>query len=279
MSGRSGFSLLGRIGFIAIVVIFIIYTLIPFYWAINTSLKGSQELKTTPVSYLPQEPTFSNYETALRNQQFITSIINSFIVSGTGTLFALVIGGAAAYALGRFRFYGRTMMRYIILAMNLFPTIAVLPALLDIVRDLGVTGNILSLIITYPIFTLPLTTWNLIVFFQRLPPDIEYAAYVDGATPFQLFYKILLPLTMPVILSTGLIVFVSFWSEYLLALTFTAVNPDARTVTVAIKFLRNPLGDGGIMAASVILSIPLILIIAYTQRRFITNTTEGAVKG
>jgi len=279
MRQTRSFSWIGRGIFILIVLVFIIYTLVPFYWAISTSLKGSSELTTTPVSYFPNEPVLDNYDRALANDEFIASIINSFIVAGTGTVFALIIGGGAAYGLGRFKFYGRTFMRYVILSMNLFPTIAVLPALLDIVSDLGVSGDIMSLIITYPIFTLPLTTWSLIIFFQRLPADIEYAAYVDGATPFQLFYRILLPLSVPVLLSTGLIVFVSFWSEYLLALTFTAENPDARTVTVAIKFLRSPLGDGGIMAASVILSIPLILIVFYTQRHFIRNTTEGAVKG
>lgn len=276
---KGGLVLSGRIVFWIVVLVFIVYTLIPFYWAINTSLKTTREYRATPVTYVPDSPTFQNYQTALRNQEFITSILNSFIVAGTGTLFAIIIGGGAAYAMGRYKFYGRNMMRYVILSMNLFPTIAVLPSLLQIVTDLGFSGSIMSLIITYPIFTLPLTTWNLIAFFQTLPPDIEQAAYVDGASTFQLFYRILLPLTIPVLLTTGLIVFVSFWSEYLLALTFTAVNPEARTVTVAIKFLKEPLGDTGLMAASVILSIPLILIIFYTQRRFITNTTEGAVKG
>ncbi len=273
------FRIVSRLAFWLIVLMLIIYTLIPFYWAINTSFKTPQEITVAPATYFPETLTVNNYQAAFNNQEFITSILNSFIVAGSGTLLALVIGGGAAYALGRYKFYGRNAMRYTILAMNLFPTIAVLPGLLEIVTNLGLSGNIMSLIITYPIFTLPLTTWNLVVFFQTLPPDIEQAAYVDGASSFQLFYKILLPLTIPVLLTTGLIVFVSFWSEYLLALTFTAINPDARTVTVAIKFLRGPLGEGGLMAASVILSVPLILIIFYTQRRFITNTTEGAVKG
>lgn len=270
---------LQRIGFWFLVLMFTIYTLIPFYWAINTSLKTPREFQDIPITYFPNSPTFENYERALRNREFVTSIINSFIVAGTGTLLAIVIGGGAAYAMGRYKFYGRNMMRYIILSMNLFPTIAILPSLLEIITDLGYSGSIMSLIITYPIFTLPLTTWNLITFFQSLPIDIEQAAYVDGANTFQLFYRILLPLTIPVLLTTGLIVFVSFWSEYLLALTFTAVNPDSRTITVAIKFLKDPLGDTGLMAASIILSIPLILIVLFTQRRFITNTTRGAVKG
>ena len=276
--GRTG-RRLSQILFIFIILVFMIYTLVPFYWAINTSLKTPAELASTPVTYFPSDPTLDNYDVALGNSAFITSIVNSFIVAGSGTLLALVVGGGAAYALGRYRFLGRNFIRYLILSMNLFPTIAVLPSLLDLVTNLGVSDSIFSLILTYPIFTLPLTTWNLIVFFQNLPPDIEQAAYVDGASTFQLFYKILLPLIIPVLLSTGLIVFVSFWSEYLLALTFNAANPEAWTVTVAIKRLKEPLGSAGLMAASVVLSVPLILVIFYTQRRFITNTTEGAVKG
>ncbi|MBC8098994.1 MAG: carbohydrate ABC transporter permease, partial [Armatimonadetes bacterium] len=128
------------------------------------------------------------------------------------------------------------------------------------------------------IFTLPNTTWALVVFFQAMPADIEQAAYVDGASTLQLITRILLPLAAPVLLTTGLLTFVGVWSEYLLAQAFTAINPEARTITVAIKFLAGQLTDGELMAAAVILSVPLLMIIYVTQRQFIRNTTEGAVK-
>ncbi|HEX2619821.1 MAG TPA: ABC transporter permease subunit, partial [Phototrophicaceae bacterium] len=165
------------------------------------------------------------------------------------------------------------------LLMSLFPTIAVLPGLLSVITQLNLTGSIVSLIITYPIFTLPNTVWTLIVFFQGMPADIEQAAYVDGATTIQLFTRVLLPLALPVLLTTGLLTFVGVWSEYLLAQAFTAINPEARTVTVAIKFLAGQLTDGQLMAAAVTLSVPLLLVIFFTQRHFLQNTTEGAVKG
>lgn len=270
---------LEKIAFWAIVLFFIAYSILPFYWAINTSLKTEKEIATTPITLFPAEPTLENFTTMGSNQEFLRSILNSALVAAAATLLSVGIGGLAAYALGRYRFRGRRMMRYVILLMSLFPTIAVLPGLLTIVTQLNLVGSIVSLIITYPIFTLPNTTWALIVFFQGLPADIEQAAYVDGATTFQLFTRILLPIALPVLLTSGLLTFVGVWSEYLLAQAFTAINPESRTVTVAIKFLAGQLTDGQIMAAAVILSVPLLMVIYFTQRQFLQNTTEGAVKG
>lgn len=268
-----------RLAFLAVVALFVFYSLTPFYWAVNTSLKTDSERKLFPATAFPKQPTLDNYEGILNNQEFLRSIVNSAAVAVGATLVSLVVGGMAAYALGRFNFRGRRLMRYAILLMSLFPTIAVLPSLFTIISDMGLNGSIFSLILTYPIFTLPGTTWTLIAFFRTLPPDIEQAAYVDGANTLQLFVRILLPISLPVLLTSGLITFVGVWSEYLLALAFTAADKDARTVTVAIKFLAGQLSAGELMAASVILSIPLVCVIAFTQRRFLTNTTEGAVKG
>ncbi len=270
---------LSRIALWLVILFFILYSVLPFYWALNTSLKTPQEVAATPISYFPAIPTLDNYASALGNQEFLQSILNSALVSGGATLISLLVGGLAAYAIGRYGFRGRSLMRYVILLMGLFPTIAILPSLWATISDLGLSDNILSLIITYPLFTLPTATMPMIVFFQSLPPDIEQAAYIDGASTFQLFYKVLLPLSMPVILSAGLITFVVTWSEYLLALSFVAASPASRTVTVAIRFLRSQLTAGELMAASVILSVPLILVIFFTQRHAIRNTTQGAVKG
>jgi trehalose/maltose transport system permease protein len=270
---------LERVGFWVVVLLFMLYSIFPFYWAVNTSLKTEGEIERTPISAVPREITFENYVSVSTNSVFLQSIVNSVIVATGATLLSIAVGGLAAYALGRYRFRGRRMMRYVVLLMSLFPTIAVLPGLLTVITDLGLTGNVFSLIITYPIFTLPTTTWALIVFFQGLPADIEQAAFVDGANTLQLFARILLPLAMPVLLTTGLLTFVGVWSEYLLALAFTAINEEARTVTVALKFLASQFNDGELMAAAVFLSLPLIAVIYFTQRQFIRNTTEGAVKG
>lgn len=274
-----GFDLLQRIGFWGVVLFLALYSAIPFYWAINTSLKTPAEVNAVPTTVVPEAPTIQNYISMITNSAFTRSILNSAIVAISVTLLSVVIGGLAAYALGRFQFRGRGVMRYLLMLMSLFPTIAVLPSLFDMVTDLGFTGSIVSLIITYPIFTLPMTTMPMIVFFRGLPPDIEQAAYVDGATTFQLFYRILLPIAMPVILTTGLITFVGVWSEYLLAITFTSAPAEARTIAAEIKFLSGSISAPQLMAGAVILSIPLVAVIAFIQRHFLRNTTEGAVKG
>jgi trehalose/maltose transport system permease protein len=270
---------LQRMSFLLVLVVLVFYSLFPFVWGFSTSFKTQQEIETTPITTLPSQPTLTNYQQALANGEFLRSILNSALIALGATSLSLALGGLAAYALGRYRFQGRSLMRYVILAMNLFPTIAVLPSLLDTMSRLGLTGNILSLIITYPIFTLPTIAWSMIVFFQRLPQDIEQAAFVDGANTFQLFTRVMLPLAAPVLFTTGVITFVGTWSEYLLALSFVSAPPESRNVTVAIKFLSAQVGAGELMAMSVLLVVPLIVVIYFTQREAIKETTEGAVKG
>jgi trehalose/maltose transport system permease protein len=172
---------------------------------------------------------------------------------------------------------------YIILSMTLFPQISILPGLFTVINDLGLYGNILSLVLSYLIFTLPFTAWVLTSFFKTLPAELEQAAYVDGCTPFQTFYLILLPLTAPALVTTGLLAFIAAWNEYLFALTFTVTQPAAQTVTVAITnftgiIARNePFGE--IMAASVIVTIPLLILVMIFQNRIVQGLTAGAVKG
>ena len=174
-------------------------------------------------------------------------------------------------------------MLYVILSMTLFPQISILPGLFTEVNDLKLYGNITSLMLTYLIFTLPFTVWVLTAFFRTIPAELEQAALVDGCTPFQTFYRILLPLTAPALVTTGLLAFIAAWNEYLFSLTFTITAPEAQTVTVAItKFTgviaRNePYGE--IMAASIAVTVPLIILVMFFQRRIVQGLTAGAVKG
>ena len=170
-----------------------------------------------------------NYQSVLSDANFIRALGNSALVSGVTVLLALSVGSFAAYALGRIRFQGRTAMLYAVLSMTMFPQISVLSGLFAIVKDLGVFGSPLALIISYPIFTLPFTVWVLTSFFRGLPGEIEQAAYVDGATTFQTFYMISAPLTAPALVTTGLLAFISAWNEYLFALTFTITDPGSYT--------------------------------------------------
>jgi trehalose/maltose transport system permease protein len=272
----------GRIGFWLLVILILIYTLFPFYWAINSSFKGENEI-IAPATYFPQRPTLINYQSAFSNDQFLRSLGNSAVVSGATTLLALVVGSFAAYALGRLQFRGRMVMMYAVLAMTMFPQISILSGLFAIVTDLGLFGTQGALIVTYPLITLPFTVWTLTSFFRGLPGELEQAALVDGATTFQTFYKILLPLTAPALVTTGLLAFISAWNEYLFSLTFTLINPSARTVPVAIALFggsvsrQEPIAE--IMAASVVVTIPLIVLVLIFQRRIVEGLTAGAVKG
>ena len=270
------------VGFWLIIVLILVYTLFPFYWAFNTSLKGENEIFAS-ASLVVRNPTVQNYESVFQNERFVRGLINSTIVAGGSTLLALVVGSFAAYALGRLHFRGRTMMMYAVLAMTMFPQISILSGLFSIVRDLNLYGQLSSLIVTYPLITLPFTVWTLTTFFKGLPGELEQAALVDGATGFQTFYLILLPLTAPALVTTGLLSFISAWNEYLFALTFTTINPSAQTVPLAIALFsgrlqrQDPIAE--VMAASIIVTIPLIVLVLIFQRRIVEGLTAGAVKG
>jgi trehalose/maltose transport system permease protein len=224
-----------------------------------------------------------NFQAVFQNNKFLRGLLNSTVVSVVVVLMALTFGSFAAYALGRLKFRGKRWVLYVILSMTLFPQISILPGLFSVVNDLGLYGNITSMMVTYLIFTLPFTTWVLTSFFRTLPAELEQAALVDGCTPFQTFYKILLPLTAPALVTTGLLAFIAAWNEYLFALTFTLTQPAAETVTVAItKFTgviaRNePFGE--IMAAAVVVTVPLVVLVLVFQRRIVQGLTAGAVKG
>lgn len=273
---------LQRIGFYFLVLVIAIYAIFPFYWAFNTSLKTEQELYGK-ATYIPREPTLENYRYVLGDERFLSSLRNSAFVSSLTTIVSLLIGSFAAYALGRLKFKGRKVLLYIVLSMTMFPAISVLSGLYTIIKSAGLFGTPYALVLTYPIFTLPFTVWVLTSFFRGLPREIEQAAIIDGASYLQIFWRILLPLTAPALVTTGLLSFVRSWNEYLFALNFTLTNPEAQTVTVTVaKFtgaesFQEPIRE--IMAAAMFVTIPLVLLVLIFQRRIVAGLTAGAVKG
>ena len=284
MNSKQGFFWIRRILFYLLVVVILIYTIFPFYWAFVSSLKDNDSITSANVTYWPENPSLDNYAFVLGTPDFLNALRNSIIVAASVTLLSLVIGALGAYALGRFRFQGRRPVLYTVLAMTMFPQIAVLGGLFQIIFNLGFFNTLWALIFTYLIFTLPFTVWVLTSFFQGMPRDLEEAAYVDGASPFQTFYRVLLPLSMPGMVTTGLLAFIAAWNEFLFAITFTQ-SPDMRTITFAINnFATQSIGGfeipwGPIMAASVVVTIPLIVLALVFQRRILAGLTAGAVKG
>jgi len=282
-------NVLGRIFFWFLYALIVVWMLFPFYWAVNSSMKTEAQLQMTPATFVPRDPqtndiavTLQNYGAVFRNESFVRGLVNSVIVAVSVTVLALMIGAFAAFALGKLRFRGKTPSLYLILAMTMFPQVAVLSGLYALITFLGISARP-SMIVTYMLFTLPFTVWVLTSFFRGLPLEIMQSAEVDGATPFQTFYMILLPLTMPALVTTGLLAFIAAWNEYLFALTFTSIEPEARTVPVAIALFTGEIARqepfGEIMAAGIVVSIPLVILVLIFQQRIISGLTAGAVKG
>lgn len=282
MRDRDWHGILRRIPFYLVIGVIAVYALFPFYWAFTTSLKTENEMFSR-ATYLPQQPTLDNYRYVLQDGTFLVALRNSAFVAGATAVLSLAVGSFAAYALGRVRFRGRTALLYVVLSMTMFPAISILSGLYTIVREFGVFGTPFALIITYPVFTLPFTVWVLTSFFRGLPAEIEQAAIVDGATPFQRFRLVLLPLVAPALVTTGLLAFVTSWNEYLFALNFTITNPSAQTVPVAIaqfsgiEAMQEPVAE--IMAAAIIVTFPLVALVLIFQDRIAAGLTAGAVKG
>jgi trehalose/maltose transport system permease protein len=273
-----------RTPFYLLVALIFVYCLFPFYWVLRSSFTPEVKLFQTPVKYIPSPFTLANYREVLSASFFTDALLNSVIVAGSVTLLSLAIGASAAFALGRFRFHGRSFVMYLMLSMTIFPQIAILGALYTTISKFHLYDTLGALIFSYLIFTLPFTIWVLTSFMRALPGDLEEAAYVDGATPLQVFWKVLLPLIAPGLVTTGLLAFISAWNEYLYALSFIQ-SPGKYTVPLAITSFVSKTGSafavpwGQIMAATVIITMPLIILVLILQKRIIAGQTAGAVKG
>jgi trehalose/maltose transport system permease protein len=272
--------ILGRLLFGLLVLAIILYTVFPFYWAIVSSLKSGSALFT--VEFLPAAPRWDNYAAVFRDQPFGRNILNSVFVAGSVVAVSLALAATAAFALGRVTFRGRTALLLVILGVSMFPQVAVLSGLFELIRAFGLYNNLLGLTFSYLIFTLPFTVWVLTTFMRELPVELEEAAVMDGATPWVVLTRVFLPLMGPALATTGLLAFIAAWNEFLFALTFTLTD-GMRTVPVAIALISGSsqfeLPWGMIMAASVIVTVPLILLVLVFQRRIVSGLTAGAVKG
>ena len=272
--------LIGRIAFYLFLVVIVLYTVFPFYWAIVSSLKAGSEL--FKVEFWPGNPAWDNYVAVFREQPFGRNILNSVFVAVSTVLLSLSLAVAAAYALGRIQFRGRTLLLFVVLGVSMFPQIAVLSGMFELIRAMGLYNNLLALTLSYMIFTLPFTVWVLTTFMRELPKELEEAAIVDGAKPYTIVTKVFMPLMGPALATTGLLAFIAAWNEFLFALTFT-LSGEQRTVPVAIALISGAssfeLPWGNIMAASVIVTVPLIILVLIFQRRIVSGLTAGAVKG
>jgi trehalose/maltose transport system permease protein len=269
-----------NIGLLIAILAILVYTVFPFYYAIVTSMKTGSALFR--VDYFPFDWSLQNYLAVFEQQPFGRNILNSVGVAVAVVFASLLLGTLAAYALSRVAFRGRGLLLATILAVSMFPQVAVLSGMFELIRALGLYNNLLGLILSYLIFTLPFTVWVLTTFMRELPKELEEAAIVDGARPWTIVTRIFLPLLWPAMVTTGLLAFIQAWNEFLFALTFTLTDTQ-RTVPVAIALIsggsRYELPWGNIMAASVIVTLPVIALVLVFQRRIVAGLTAGALKG
>lgn len=272
--------MLKRAGFYLLLLAIVFVAVFPFYYAIVTSLKSGTEL--FQAGLWPQSFSLANYRNVLTEGPFLRNLVNSLIVSGAVVAISLLLGVTAAYALARIRFRGRSVLMLAILSVSMFPQVAALAGLFEIIRALHLYNSLLALILSYMIFTLPFTVWVLTTFVRDLPVEIEEAAILDGAGPWTILTRIFLPLMWPALATTGLLAFISAWNEFLFTFTFTSTNTQ-RTVPVAIALLSGnsqfEIPWGNIMAASVIVTVPLVALVLVFQRRIVSGLTAGGVKG
>jgi trehalose/maltose transport system permease protein len=266
---------------IALVVIF---ALIPVLWLISISLKPPEAL--TDQRFIPADVSFDNYkslfEGGIDDSPFIKPLINSIGIALITTAISIVLASFCAYAIARLEFPGKRLILAGALAIAMFPPISTVGPLFDMWRALGLYDTWLGLIIPYLTFSLPLAIYVLVAFFREIPWELEQAAQVDGATPFQAFTKVIVPLAAPGVFTAAILVFIFCWNDFLFAISLTS-SDASRTVPAALAFFTGESSftapTGSIAAAAVVVTVPIIVFVLIFQRRIVAGLTAGAVKG
>jgi multiple sugar transport system permease protein len=261
------------------ILVVLLYALIPVAWITSLSFKTPDEVADRKFF---SGFSFDNYDVVFSDDTFIAALINSIGIAGIATLISIVLAAMAAYATSRLDFTGKTLILSGALAVAMFPPISIVGSLFDMWRAIGIYDTWIGLIIPYMTFTLPLAIYTLAAFFREIPWELEQAAQVDGATPFQAFRKIIVPLAAPGVFTAAILVFIFAWNDFIFANTLTSTD-NARTVPAALAFFtgasqfEQPIG--AIAAASVVVTIPIIIMVLIFQRRIVAGLTAGAVKG
>ncbi len=263
-------------------ILVVAYFLAPIIWQVLTSFKVNADISAIPNVYIPKRITFEHYLSLFQRRPFTLYILNSAFVSITSTLLCLAVGAPAAYALARLRLWSEKIILATVTIVTLFPAVLLFLGLLEIVKALNLGNNYLALIIPYTAINLPLTILVMRSFFQQLPKDLEDAAKVDGYNTFQMLWQIVLPMTFPALVTTGILTFISAWNEFIFALTFMT-RESLKTIPVATAQLSGAsvfeIPYGPIAAATVLGTLPLVLLVLVFQRRIVQGLTAGAVKG
>lgn len=266
-----------------LISIIIIWCLAPFYWTVITSLKQANAIFYNPTSYLPDPVDLKSWIVVVNLPRFQGALINSTIIASSVTVVSLTLGSLCAYAIARLRFPGKNIVLALVLAVSMFPGIAIISPLYLQFRDWDLINNKLALILPGVTFTLPVCIWTLTAFFRDLPRELEEAAYVDGASRIQTFTQVIGPLAAPGVFTTAILLFIASWNEFLFARTFMS-KVEQLTAPVAVAQFEGadiaaatPWGE--ISAAAIATTIPLVILVLVFQRRIVAGLTAGAVKG
>ncbi|WP_314819985.1 carbohydrate ABC transporter permease [Arachnia propionica] len=260
----------------------IVYTIIPLIWIVNLSLKPSAD--RADGNFWTVHPTFENYElifTGGARDLFLPALFNSILVTLIATLIAVILATFCAYAIARLDFPGKRLILGTALTVSFFPVISLVTPLFDLWRQVHLFDTIPGLILPYLVLTLPLSIWTLSAFFQQIPWEMEQAAQVDGASSWEAFRKVIVPLAAPGVFTTAIIVFFTAWNDFVFAISLT--SDKARTVPAALAFFtgasqfESP--TGAICAAGVVVTVPVVVLVLIFQRRIVSGLTSGAVKG
>jgi multiple sugar transport system permease protein len=270
---------LTTIGLVAV----LLYALVPVLWLLSLSLKTPATVSDK--KFIPQKFTFDNYTTLFEggfDSVLLRPLINSLVIALIATLIAVTLGSFTAYAIARLDFPGKFLILAGALAIAMFPPISVVGPLFDMWRSLGLYDTYPGLIIPYLTFALPLAIYTLVAFFREIPWELEQAAQVDGASPWQAFTRVILPLATPGVFTAAILVFIFAWQDFVFAITLTS-SDAARTVPAALAFFQGEsqftAPTGNIAAAAILVTIPIIIFVLIFQRRIVAGLTAGAVKG
>jgi multiple sugar transport system permease protein len=263
----------------AFIVLFCFLSLAPLAWHGITSLKPANELTRLPPTFLPHNPTFDNYEELLRRRPFGTYYRNSFVISSLASLLCVAVASLAAYGLARSPL--RAPVTSGLLGVAFFPPIVFLFPLYELVRRAGLVNHPWALILTYTALNLPFAIWLLTGYFRQIPYELEEAAAIDGLTRFQTYLRIILPLSVPALVTTAILVFIFSWNEFMFALTFMNLE-SAKTITVGVATLSGAFTyeiPWGLLTAGVVASsLPLIILVILFQRKIVAGLTAGVTK-
>lgn len=263
-------------------VLILVWCLLPVAWIISLSFKSPAETAAGSPQFLPKDATLQNYRDILDNPDFLDALRNSFGIALIATFLSVVFATLAAYAIARLEFRGKRAVLSLALAIAMFPVVALVGPLFDMWRTFGLFNTWPGLIIPYMSFTLPLAIWTLAAFFREIPWELEQAAQVDGATSWQAFRKVIVPLAAPGVFTAAILTFFFAWNEFVLAISLTSTT-GSRTVPAQLSYFVGP--DpfnppyGQLATASVVVTVPIIIIVLIFQRKIVAGLTSGAVKG